>query len=197
MSFDIKNLAWQNASKFTEEAEKRQVLEWFVSRVRAGDAVNPAVMEFIAAGVEQHLAGKKSWGAKQGKKKRSLEQELREALPIYTEYQRIMGEIGIGKPFDPKQILTDTAEEFGMSEDTVKRAIDTVKEHRWTFAGRRIYAEWEFEQFFLRWVISPEGKAFLETPEGREMYKDSPFINWDGKSPTLSADAIALNKRGA
>lgn len=196
--FDIYDLAWQHASTFTEEAEKRQVLEWFVERVRAGKTVNSAVMEFIAAGVEQHLAGKKPWGAKQGKKKRSVEQEMRDALPIYTEHKRIWDTYKVGDLVDPKQSVTDTAENLCISEDTVKRAIAIVNERRWTAKGRLVYAAWELEQFFLRWVISPEGKAFLETPEGREMYKDSPFINWIGKTPTLNTVAVAiLKKRGA
>ncbi len=177
MVFDIGVFAWQHASELTEEVEKRKVLEWFVKSVRDGKMVNPAVMEFIAAGVEQHLAGKKPWGAKQGKKKRSVEQEMRDALPIYMEHRRIWGAYKVGDHVDPKQPITDTAEYFRISEDTVKRAIETVKKHKWTMEGKLVYDTWELEQLFKRWVESPEGKAFLETPEGREMYKDSPYVH--------------------
>ena len=182
MVVDIRDYAWRDASTFTEEAEKRQVLEWFVERARTGKTVNPEVMEFMAAGVEQHLAGKKPWGAKRGKKKRSLEQEMHDALPIYTAYQRIETAcLAQGRTHaesvDPGYVLVTTAEEFGISEDTVKRAIDTVREHGWTSSGKLIREVWELVQFFKRWIKSPEGKAFLETPEGREMYKDSPYVH--------------------
>ena len=81
-----------------------------------------------------------------------------------------------GESVDPDYVLVTTAEEFGISEDTVKRAIETVEKHRWTMEGKLVYDAWEFEQAARRWIKSPEGKVFFETPEGREMYKDSPFI---------------------
>lgn len=178
MVFDIGDFEWMHASTLTEEAEKRQVLEWFVNRVRESKTVNKEVMEFIAGGIEQHLKGKKPWGAKQGKKKRSMEQALRDALPIYAEFNRLRTKcLESKKPLDIGYVTVNTADKFGISEDTVNRALAIVKENRWSYTGKPIYDYWVLEQSFKRWISSPEGKAFLETDEGREMYKDSDVVH--------------------
>ena len=140
MGLDIEELSWLHASKLTEEKDKRKVLEWFVKRVNAGENVNSEVMKFIAAGIEQHLSGKKPWGAKQGVKKDSPEQEMFKAFPIYKAYQRIGIEIlQNGKHVDPVYVLVTTAEEFSVSEDTVRRAIKKVRELRKTVDGRALF----------------------------------------------------------
>ena len=173
----ISDFAWQHASRLTEETDKRKVLEYFVNRVREGKPVNSGVMKFIADGVEQHLKGKKPWGAKQGKKKRSVRQELYDTLPIYTEYQRIGFEcLETNECVDPGYVLVTTAEKFGISEDTVMRAIASVKNHEKSVIGKLVYNDWMLEQEYKRFFKSPEGRAYLETPEGREEWGDSPFV---------------------
>lgn len=140
---DIQDLAWQHASTLTDEAEKRKVLEWFIERVRTGKTVNPGVMEFIAAGVEQHLAGKKPWGAKRGVKKKTLH----EAFTRYAKYQSIGREhLKEGKPFDPLVVLTYAAEELNISEDTMRRAIDAVQRAMNTHDGKQAQFLWTIEQ---------------------------------------------------
>lgn len=173
----ISDLMWQHAPRLTEEADKRKALEYFVNRVREGKQVNSGVMKFIADGVEQHLKGKKPWGAKRGKKKRSVRQELYDTLPIYTEYQRIGFEcLETNKCVDLEYVLTITAEKLGISEDTVKRAIASVKNHEKSLFGKLVYSDWMLEQEYKRFFMSPEGRAYLETPEGREEWGESPFV---------------------
>lgn len=173
---DINDIAWQHASKLTEEAEKRQVLEWFVNRVREGKEVNSAVMEFIADGVEQHLKGGKPWGAKRGKKKRSVDHELVHAVPIHEEYQRIGFEHLItNRCVDPEYVLVTTAGELGISVDTVKRAIASVKKYQRSHSG--IYRALVEIEIFKRFLRSPDGQAYLKTPEGREAWGDSPIVH--------------------
>jgi hypothetical protein len=180
--FDVDDYAWLHASKLTEDADKRLVLAWFVERVRAGKKVNSAVLEFIAAGVEQHLAGKKPWAAKRGIKKKTTEQAMMDAFPIYADFERIQSDlIQHGKPAIGKRsvrnliadAITFTAEEVKVSEDTVKRAVATVREQRFTVMGKVLYQALSDHYAMLEYLKSPEGKAWLESPAGKEWKKDS------------------------
>jgi len=170
---NLNKYAWQHASTLTEEADKRLVLEWFVERVRAGKTVNSEVMEFIAAGIEQHLAGKKPWGAKQGVKKKSVEQAMQDAFPVYAAFQRIGAECSLSGSADPAYVCVTTAEELCISEDTVKRAIAAVKEGRKTLMGKSLYQALSQYQIWLEYLKSPKGKAWLESPEGKKWQKDA------------------------
>jgi hypothetical protein len=175
MAVDLDALKWFHASTLTEEADKRQLLKWFVERVRSGKPVNVEVMKFIAAGVEQHLAGKKPWGAKRGIKKKDAFKTMEIAFPVYVAFRRI-------RRGDLAYAYTTVAEDFRVSEDTVKRYIAVVEEARralqefeinegttprgdtdTTATGKRFYEA----QSLYRILASPEGQAWLESPQGK------------------------------
>ena len=171
----IEDYAWQHAEKLTEAKDIEKVLEWFVARVRSGKSVNRAVLEFIATGVEQRLAGKKPWGAKRGVKKKDLLQAMENAFPVHATFQRIGTKyLKRGVRPDPKQVHTETAEERGISEDTVKRAVAAVEEGRKAYPG--VYrALMEFETL-VNCMKSDEGRAWLKTPEGKAWLEKSPGV---------------------
>ncbi len=140
----IREYAFDHASTFTEEADKRKALKYFVDCVRSEKKVSAGLSKFVADGVEQYLDGKKPWGAKRGIKKRNQHQEMLDALPIYFEYQRIGVELlKSGKQPKPEQVRNDIADNRNISGDTVKRAIATVNKYKDTLHGRALFNAYE------------------------------------------------------
>ena len=68
MSNSITDYAHSGAADYTEKDHIESALRYFVERVRAGEHINRAVLQFIAAGVEARLQGKRPWPATRGRR---------------------------------------------------------------------------------------------------------------------------------
>jgi hypothetical protein len=112
---NLEELSHATASKYVEEKQIKSALAYFVNQVRDDGLVNKYLLAFIADGVERHLAGKKPWPAKQGRKP-----DLTVTFPYYYEYLKLKG---------AGDIYNKVAYLFNCDERTAKRHIDRAREH--------------------------------------------------------------------
>jgi len=180
----LHHFAHSGASKYTEDADIRAALAWFVECVQDGQHVNPGVMKFIADGVQRHLDGRKPWAAKRGIKKKSASQAIEDAFPMYEYFTRIMLDAAMrGKqavrngvavtvlPLDRDQAISDVAEHFSVHDETVKRAIRLIKEGRRTEPGLLGGLE-----TFFAWLQCADGRRWLKSKVGREFQELTKYI---------------------
>lgn len=118
----------------------RRELAYFVERVRSGKSVNREYLALVADGVERYLADKKKdpWPAQRGLKKSSRLEALAKAYPRWAEYMLAMRASQFraaratpsgrrsGK-LRPKDAITRAAENCGVDDATIERAIALVE----------------------------------------------------------------------
>lgn len=84
---------YESYDNLTTRRQIDEVLQDFVVRVRDGRTVHPQMLQFIAAGVERHLAGAdQPWPAKRGVKRIPVERKLIEGWPLVHEFHRLRSE---------------------------------------------------------------------------------------------------------
>jgi hypothetical protein len=122
----------------TTRAQIDEVLRDFIERVREGRVVHPQMLQFIAAGIERHLAGAdRPWPARRGVRRTPIERKLIAAWPLIHEFHRLRAarweeERQAGKrptwgDAVRDQLIEDTAENNGASSYKVATALDVFE----------------------------------------------------------------------
>jgi hypothetical protein len=121
---DLARYYFGDCLEYRDAARIDEVLDFYIARTRAGKRVHPAVTEFILRGLERIRKGKKPFPAKRGLKKPREGTAFNVAIYRWGEYFRQLKKLGSLRRADA---VTYAAEELGLSDDTVRRAVVAVE----------------------------------------------------------------------